>query len=97
MFEERPEGSSFFGFTGPSNTEQKLTAIEVGDEAELRLEGERVRVKVTAVLEDSSFEGIIQGFEPSHAQEYQGYREKQQIPFEKKNIFIRYAKKNPDT
>jgi hypothetical protein len=87
MFQKRPkEGGIAFSGLRQSGKRTKLE-VGVGDVVELRLEGERLRVKLDGFGKNSQFEGSIISFEPSQASQHKGLKVGQKIEFSEENIF----------
>lgn len=82
MFDERRNsGIIFVGSYVPGQPFK--SRVKGGDSFVLHLNEQQVLVRNITNLGDSRFKGVIYGFEPSFALEYQGIMVDQEVEFEK--------------
>lgn len=86
MFRERQTGMGIF-FSGDSHRGATIeNYVENGDKVILKVGTESVLVKDVETLDNGKYRGIVYGFEPSFAQEFQGIAIDQSVDFEERNI-----------
>ena len=81
MFDQRTPGMGII-FTGSYSLKEPFKQeVCDGDSVELRLGEERIRVDGIRLSSPHVYRGRIQGFTPSHAVEFQGFKLGQEIEF----------------
>ena len=86
MFEKRTEGRGIF-FTSSHTPGQILkSTIEEGDDVILKIDNESVLVKNVKLLSNNNYSGIVYGFEPSFALDFNGVKIEDEVKFCEENI-----------
>ena len=87
MFTERQEGQGivFVGHHVPGS--QIKTSVSAGDSVTLRIGDEHVLVRDIKPIGAGRYKGVIYGFEPSYALEYEGLELEQDLEFDESHIF----------
>lgn len=86
MFTKRKEGSGII-FSGNHTPGQILkNNVENGDSVVLRIGDESVLVKDVKHQSGQVFRGVVYGFEPSYAVEFQGLKIDDSVEFDEEHI-----------
>lgn len=87
MFQKRRDGVGII-FIGYHSQGQPLrSSIEMARTVTLRLADETVIIRDVVRTDSGQYRGVICGFEPSCALEYEGLKLEQQVTFDEENIF----------
>ena len=77
-FDDRPVEAVVFGGSGRKLADRDIL---VGDEVQLKKGEVRIMARVVSVRNDGGFVGEIIGYEPWHAPNFQGLKERDQVAF----------------
>lgn len=89
MFKEREQNSVIPGFVFNPNSSGAghRFSVQEGDLVFLKLDQQTIMVRILHTSSNETFEGVIEGFEPTLGIDYRGLNLGQEITFAERHIF----------
>lgn len=88
MFDERQQGMGIAFFQNVTRGGKKQLSVKEGDSVTLRKGSERIMVANITRIDQSTYRGTIEGFEPSCSLIFEGLEVGEEIEFQEKHIII---------